>query len=100
MFVSGDERWFLWNDNAEKDDYTEVFDLQKKTDGFSLTILNGFTVEKAIEAKYGGDIELQSELQDDLCYFVITVSVGKTAVNLWFNFADFSIRLDPPQVIF
>lgn len=100
MFTVGDELWYLWNDNAEKDDYTEVFDLQKQTDGFSLTIPEDFTVEKAIETKYNADIELQDELHNDLCYFVITVSVGKTAVNLWFSFNELTVTLAPPQIIF
>ena len=100
MFTVGDELWYLWNDNAEKDDYTEVFGLQKQTDGFSLTIPEDFTVEKAIETKYNADIELQDELHNDLCYFVITVSVDKTAVNLWFSFNELTVTLNPPQIIF
>lgn len=100
MFTVGDELWYLWNDNAEKDDYTEVFGLQKQTDGFSLTIPEDFTVEKAIETKYNADIELKDEIQDNLCYFVITVSVDKTAVNLWFSFNELTVTLNPPQIIF
>ena len=99
MFAVGDELWYLWNDNAEKDDYSEVFGLQKQTDGFSLTIPEDFTVEKAIETKYNADIELKDELQDNLCYFVITISVDETAVNLWFSFNELMITLDPSQII-
>lgn len=100
MFAVEDELWYLWNDNAEKDDYTEVFGLQKQTDGFSLTIPEDFTVEKAIETKYNADIELKDEIQDNLCYFVITVSVDETAVNLWFSFNELTVTLDSPSIIF
>lgn len=36
----------------------------------------------------------------DYDYFVITVSVDKTTVNLWFNFTELKITLDPSQIIF
>ena len=45
-------------------------------------------------------IELKDELQDNLCYFVITISVDETAVNLWFSFNELMITLDPSQIIF
>ena len=102
MFTVGDELWYLWNDNAEKDDYTEVFGLQKQTDGFSLTIPEDFTVEKAIETKYGGDITLMDELSDSTAYFVITVSCDKNSVDLWFVFGAevAGLIFDSPQIIF
>ena len=74
--------------------------MQKQSDGFSLTIPEDFTVEKAIETKYNADIELKDEIQDNLCYFVITVSVDETAVNLWFSFNELTVTLDSPSIIF
>lgn len=100
LFTTDGEIWYLWNDDTKKDDYSEVFGLQKQSDGFSLTIPDGFTVEKAIEIKYGADIELQDELKNDLCYFVITVSVEESTVKIPFNFFDLTITLNPPQIVF
>ena len=86
----------------ENNDYSEVFGLQKGSDGFSLTIPENFTVEKAIEIKYGGDIQLQKELQHGLYYFVITVTSEKRMVSLWFLFGEKidGITLSPPSIIF
>ena len=100
LFTTDGEIWYLWNDDTKKDDYSEVFGLQRQSDGFSLTIPDGFTVEKAIEIKYGADIELQDELKNDLCYFVITVSVEESTVKIPFNFFDLTITLNPPQIVF
>ena len=61
----------------ESNDYSEIFGLQKNADGFSLSFPDGFTVEQAIETKYGGDIQLQDNLQSGVPYFVITVSDGE-----------------------
>lgn len=101
MFTIGDEFWYLWNDDEERDDYSEVFGLKKQADSFSLTIPEDFTVEKAIETKYGGNIELKDELQNDLCYFVITVTAETSSVNL--NYLLYSsvtdIEIKPPQII-
>jgi len=95
----GKPQMFYGTDEA-LNNYSEVFSLRKQKDGFSLTLPESFTVEKAVETKYGGDVELQEELQDDLCYFVITVTSGESVVNLWFNFSDLTVTLDPPQIIF
>ena len=76
--------------------------MQKKADGFSLTIPEDFTVEQAVETQYGGDIELQDgyEINDVLCYFVITVTSGESTVSLCFAFFNLTVALDPPQIIF
>lgn len=100
LFVVGNELHYLYSGDEEKDDYTEVFGVQKQKDGFSLTVPDNFSVKQAIETKYGGDIELQSELQDDLCYFIVTVASDKSVVNLWFNFSDFTITLEPSEIVF
>ena len=84
----------------ENNDYSEVFGLEKSADGFTLSIPENFTIEEAVKMKYGGDIEIQGDLNYKLCYFVITVSVDKTTVNLWFNFTELKITLDPPSIIF
>lgn len=99
--LNGANYQFFGKDN-ERNDYSAVFGLQKKADGFSLTIPDHFTVEQAVETQYGGDIELQNgyEIDTDLCYFVITVTSDESTVSLWFTFSDFTVTLDPPQIIF
>ena len=57
----------------ENNDYSEIFGLQKNADGFSLSFPDGFTVEQAIETKYGGDVSFEKELESDKAYFVISV---------------------------
>ena len=95
-----DEFWYLWNDDEAKDDYTDVFEVGKDTDGFTLTLPEGFTVEQAIEQKYGADIVLDQELQADLNYFMIVVTVENSIVRIPFRFSDLTVTLDPPQIVF
>lgn len=93
QFVSADE---------ENNDYSDVFDLNKTSDGFSITIPKGFSVEQAVAEKYGGEIMLDEQLQNDKAYFVISVSAEGSSVNLWFLFDldVVGITLNPPQIIF
>lgn len=101
-FVIDGEYKQFYSTTEENNDYSAVFGLQKKADGFSLTIPDHFTVEQAVETQYGGDIELQNgyEIDTDLCYFVITVTSDESTVSLWFTFSDFTVTLDPPQIVF
>ena len=99
-FVYDGQPQKFYGTNEELNDYSEVFGLEKSADGFTLSIPENFTVEEAVKMKYGGDIEIQGDLNYKLCYFVITVSVDKTTVNLWFNFTELKITLDPPSIIF
>lgn len=86
----------------ENNDYSEIFGLQKNADGFSLSFPDGFTVEQAIETKYGGDVSFEKELESDKAYFVISVVADKSSVELWFAFGVkvTGVTLDPPQIIF
>ena len=103
-FVLNGENYQFFGKNDENNDYAAVFGLQKKADGFSLTLPDHFTVEQAVETQYGGDIELQDgyEIDPDLCYFVITVTSDESSVSLWFTFGGHvdGITLDPPQIVF
>lgn len=99
-FTTNDEFWYLWNDDEAKDDYTDVFEVGKDTDGFTLTLPEGFTVEQAIEQKYGADIVLDQELQADLNYFMIVVTVEDSIVRIPFHFSDFTVTLDTTHIIF
>lgn len=99
--VDGD--YWQFNGTAEENnDYGAVFGLEKRADGFSLTIPEGFTVEQAVEEKYGGEIELMDgyEIEPDLSYFVITVTSGEYSVSMWFRFFDFIISLDKSEIVF
>lgn len=88
--------------SEESNDYSEVFGLVKGANGFSLTLPKGLTVEKVIETKYGGDIQLQESLQSGVPYFVITVSDGENSLNMYFSFGAEveGITLNPPQIVF
>lgn len=101
-FVIDGEYKQFYSTTDENNDYSAVFGLQKKADGFSITIPDHFTVEQAVETQYGGDIELQNgyEIDTDLCYFVITVTSDESTVSLWFTFSDLTVTLDPPQIVF
>lgn len=101
-FTTGGEIWYLWNDDTEKDDYTDIFDVKKSTDSFTITIPDDFSVEKAVEEKFGAEIVLQdeSDIQDDLCYFVLVVSVDESTVRLPFSFSAITITLSPSEIVF
>lgn len=101
-FAVGDKIYDFYSaDNADNNVYSQVFSLQKSEGGFSITLPKGFSVEKAIEAKYGGDVELLSDLQA-VPYFVIVVSVGDDKLNLFFSFGEdvTGVTVDPPSMVF
>ena len=79
-----------------------MFGLQAETDGFTVTIPQDMTVEQAIETKLGGDITLIDELSDSTAYFVITVTVDESSVELPFVFGAkvSGVTLNPPSIIF
>ena len=93
---------FYVKDDTENNDYSAAFGLQKSESGFLLTLPKGLTVEKVIETKYGGDIQLQESLQSGVPYFVITVSDGENSLNMYFSFGAEveGITLNPPQIVF
>lgn len=93
---------FYAADDTENNDYSSVFGLQKNEAGFSLTLSEGLSIESAVETKYGGDIQLQDNLQSGVPYFVITVSDGENNLNMYFTiFIEAgSIIIDPPQIVF
>ena len=101
-FAYNDEFHYSYTGNAETDDYSDVFGLQTDTDGFTVTIPLELTVETAIETKYGGDITLIGELSDSAAYFVISVTVDESSIDLWFTFGVrvSGVTLEPPQIIF
>ena len=88
--------------DEELNDYSEIFGLQKNADGFSLSFPDGFTVEQAVEEKFGGEVLFDEELQSDKAYFVISVVADESSVDLWFVFGAkvTDVTLDPPQIVF
>ena len=88
--------------DEELNDYSEIFGLQKNADGFSLSFPDGFTVEQAVEEKFGGEVLFDEELQSDKAYFVISVVADESSVDLWFVFGAkvTGVTLDPPQIVF
>lgn len=101
-FVCDGKPQSFYGTDAVFNDYSEIFGLQKSADGFSLTLPDHFTVEQAIETKYGGDISFEKELENDKAYFIIFVTAEESAVNLWFTFdVDVEgITLNPPSITF
>ena len=103
-FVFDDKYWQFFSATDENNDYSAVFGLQKKTDGFSLTLPDCFSVEQAIEEKYGGEVVLLNdyEINTELCYFVIVIASGDSTVSLPFSLyvKVEGISLDPSQIIF
>ena len=94
-----DGKYLQFYSTTESDnDYTEIFEVQKSAEGFTVTIPKGMTVQKAVEKQYGGEIELAEELEL-LKYFLIIVTIEKVSVVLPFGFL-MEITLDPPSIIF
>ena len=99
LFSFGDELYSLYNGDDELDDYSDEFDLQTTSTGFSIAVPQDMSVEGIIEEKYGGDVEFQQNVPDELCYFSVVVTSGKGTVELRFNFCP-SITIDPPSIVF
>ena len=57
-FTVGTEMYRLYNDNAELDDYSDMFGLEVSSTGFSLTIPQDMDVENVLEQRYGGSIDI------------------------------------------
>ncbi len=98
-FVFGDEYWQFHDADESKNDYTEIFQVEKTLGGFSLTVPS-LTVEEIVEEQFGGDIELVNELKEDAAYFLITVTSGESIVELWFNIPNIFIELDQTAIVF
>lgn len=89
----------FWNDDKIKDDYTKIFKVKKSAGQFTLTLPKDFTVEKAVEEKYGGKIEIKDELQEDEDYFEISVTAEKRKIKIGLIFRSMEIEMDPPSII-
>ena len=83
-------------------DYSEVFALTKRADGFSLTIPEGFSAEKAVKAKFGEGVQIGTELSAELAYFSVTIEAGESRVQIFFRFSPelLSVELDCESIVF
>lgn len=99
-FFAGQEFHRFYDNNEQNDDYSEILGLKKGINEFTLTIPEEMTVRRAIEEKFGENLQLQTELQEGLCYFVLVVTAGGSSVTLWFNIDELQITIDPPSVVF
>ena len=91
----------FYSTTAKDNNYSAVFGLQKETDGFSLTLPDNFTVERAVETQYGGDIELESELSSEVSYFLLTVVSGKNTVELGIMlYCVDGVTIFPNEIVF
>lgn len=101
-FKVGEERWRFHDNDPEKNDYTEIFDVVVSGDTFSVTVPADFSVEQAVQEQFGNDIQFETDLQEGLAYFVIAVTVDESSIHLPFMFGAKAsgVTLDPPSIIF
>ena len=99
-FSVRDELYKFYGDDEELNDYSEIFDLQKTDSGFTVCVPRNTTLTSVIEQKFDGSITFFDEINEDLSYFVITVSSGASSVSLWFDFEPIQVDVDPPKVTF
>ena len=92
-FSGGDE---------ERNDYSEVFSLTRRADGFSLTIPEDFSAEKAVKAKFGEGVQIGKELSTELAYFSVTIEAGESRAQIFFRFSPelLAVELDRESIVF
>lgn len=99
-FSVRDELYKFYGDDEELNDYSEIFDLQRTDSGFTVCVPRNTTLTSVIEQKFNGSITVFDEINEDLSYFVITVSSGASSVSLLFDFEPIQVGVDPPKVTF
>lgn len=101
-FKVGEERWRFYDNDPELNDYTGIFGVDVSGNTFSVTVPNGFSVEQAVREQFGDNVQFETDLQESLAYFVITVTVDASSIHLPFMFGAKAsgVTLDPPSIIF
>lgn len=99
-FSVRDELYKFYGDDEELNDYSEIFDLQRTDSGFTVCVPRNITLTSVIEQKFNASITVFDEINEDLSYFVITVSSGASSVSLWFDFEPIQVGVEPPKVTF
>lgn len=99
-FTMGGSLYQFYSAEASLNDYTEIFDVQVNGDTFFITLPQNLTVQAAVEQRFGNEIVIEGELQNDICYFILTVSVGSSCVQLPFYSDAFRFKFDTPSIVF
>ena len=99
-FSVRDELYKFYGDDEELNDYSEILDLQRTDSGFTVCVPRNITLTSVIEQKFNASITVFDEINEDLSYFVITVSSGASSVSLWFDFEPIQVGVEPPKVTF
>ena len=100
-FVLDGKTYRFSGEDEERNDYSEVFALTRRADGFSLTIPEG-SAEKAVKAKFGEGVQIGKELSAELAYFSVTIEAGESRVQIFFRFAPelLAVELDCESIVF
>ena len=101
-FVLDGKTYRFSGEDEERNDYSEVFSLTRRADGFSLTIPEGFSAEKAVKAEFGEGVQIGKELSTELAYFSVTIGAGESRAQIFFRFAPelLAIELDCESIVF
>lgn len=98
-FAVDGKMYQFYGTDEQSNDYSEIFNLQKTENGFSVTVYDGFDVEQAVREKFDGNVVFESPLDDSLIYFQILVISGNYSVSIPICF-ELKIEIDPPSIIF
>ena len=100
-FVLDGKTYRFSGEDEERNDYSEVFALTKRADGFSLTIPEG-SAEKAVKAKFGEGVQIGTELSAELAYFSVTIGAGESRAQIFFRFSPelLAVELDCESIVF
>lgn len=98
-FAVDGKMYQFYGTDEQSNDYSEIFNLQKTKNGFSVTVYDGFDVEQAVREKFDGNVVFESPLDDSLIYFQILVISGDYSVSIPICF-ELKIEIDPPSIIF
>ena len=101
-FVLDGKTYRFSGEDEERNDYSEVFALTRRTDGFSLTIPEEFSAEKAVKAKFGEGVQIGTELSAELAYFSVTIGAGESRAQIFFRFSPelLAVELDCESIVF
>ena len=101
-FVLDGKTYHFSGEDEERNDYSEVFALTRRADGFSLTIPEGFSAEKAVKAKFGEGVQIGTELSAELAYFSVTIGAGESRAQIFFRFSPelLAVELDCESIVF
>lgn len=97
-FIRDGKYFRFYSTTEESNDYTQIFEVQNNTGSFTVIIPAGMTMQKAVEMRHGGKVEIPNNLEL-LDYFLIIVTVDKTNIIFPFSFI-MEITLDSPSIIF